>query len=299
MRTIPSADPNLVVAFIEVVRHRGFRGAARELGVSKSTLSQRVAALEDHLGARLLSRTTRSVTLTDIGASYHREVAPAVDALHQAESLVGALQAHPSGRLRMTAPIEFGHTLLGGIIARYAERYPQVEVEVHLNDRHVNLIDEGFDLAIRVGPLNDSALVSRQLGKPQPRCVFASPGYLRTHGTPSVPDDLKRHRCLVMSGVQNPGQWSFQVNGKLRTVSVTPTMLINSFNVLCTLAIAGVGLVQAPARFGEEALRARTLRQVLTPFAAPARPTLAVYPSARNVSPALRAMVDTLVECLA
>lgn len=295
---MPSADPNLVVAFVEVVRHRGFRGAARELGVSKSTLSQRVAALEEHLGARLLARTTRSVTLTDIGASYHREVAPAVDALRQAESLVGTLQAHPSGRLRMTAPIEFGHTLLGSIIARYAERYPEVEVEVHLNDRHVNLIDEGFDLAIRVGPLNDSALVSRQLGKPQPRCVFASPAYLRTHGTPQVPEDLKQHRCLVMSGVQNPGQWLFQVDGKARTVNVMPHMLINSFSVLCALAVSGVGVVQAPARFGEEGVRARTLRQVLAPFSPQARPTLAVYPSARNVSPALRAMVDTLVECL-
>ncbi|MFT3924522.1 MAG: LysR family transcriptional regulator [Myxococcales bacterium] len=298
MRTVRSADPNLLVAFVEVVKYRGFRGAARALGLSKSTLSQRVAALETHLGARLLSRTTRSLQLTDIGASFHREVAPAVDALRQAEALVGTLQAHPSGRLRLTAPIEFGHTMLGEVLARYALRYPDVEIEVQLTDRHVNLVDEGFDLAIRVGPLGDSQLMTRRLGEPQHRGVYASPSYLRRHGVPRAPDELKQHRCLAMSGVQSPAHWTFQIDGKTRMVPIVPHMLINSFQVLSGLARSGVGLVQMPERFAQEGMAARELRQVLTPFTPPARPTLAVYPSARNVSPALRAMVELLVECL-
>ena len=298
MRTMRGADPNLVVAFVEVVKHRGFRGAARELGLSKSTLSQRVAALESHLGARLLSRTTRSLQLTDIGASFHREVAPAVDALRQAEALVGALQAHPSGRLRMTAPIEFGHTLLGAVLARYAQRYPEVEIEVQLSDRHVNLVDEGFDLAVRVGPLDDSRLVTRRLGEPQWRRTYASPAYLRRHGVPQLPDELKQHRCLAMSGGQSPTHWTFQFDGKTRPVAVPAHMLINSFQILAALARSGAGIVQMPERFAQEGVAARELRQILAPYVPPARPTLAVYPTARNVSPAVRAMVEILIECL-
>ncbi|HEX6241939.1 MAG TPA: substrate binding domain-containing protein, partial [Polyangiales bacterium] len=218
-------------------------------------------------------------------------------ALRQAEALVGALQAHPSGRLRMTAPIEFGHTLLGDVLARYAQRYPDVELEVQLSDRQVNLVEEGFDLAVRVGPLDDSRLVTRRLGEPQYRRTYASPAYLRRHGVPQTPDELGPHRCLAMSGVQSPVHWTFQFEGKTRAVLVRAHMLINSFQVLTALARSGAGVVQMPERFAQEGLAARELRQILAPYAPPARPTLAVYPSARNVSPALRAMVELLVEC--
>ncbi|MCB9734249.1 MAG: LysR family transcriptional regulator [Deltaproteobacteria bacterium] len=295
MRTIQAADPNGVVAFLEVVAQGGFRQAARALGIPRSTLSQRVAALEAHLGARLLNRTTRRVALTDVGAAFHREAAPAMAALRAAESLVGELQARPSGRLRMTAPFEWGQGVLGAVLAAYAGRYPEVRVEVELTDRQVNLVDEGFDLAVRVGRLPDAAyLVARRLGEPRRRGVYGSAGYLARAGTPQEPGELAGHRCLVMSGSRTPTTWPFRVGGRERVVQVAPWMAVNSFAVLEALAAAGVGLAMLPEKRGAEAVARGALVEVLSEHAAEAVPVWAVYPGSRNAAPAVRAMIDVL-----
>lgn len=296
MRTIQQADPGAILVFVEVVKQQNFRAAARALGLSKSTVSQRVADLEEHLGARLLTRTTRSLKLTDIGASFHREVAPALDALRNAEALVGTLQARPSGRLRLTAPVELGHDLLGSVLGRYATQYPEVEIDVVLTDRMVNLVEEGFDLAIRVGPLADSNLVSRRLRMPQELCTVASPRYLAQRGTPKTPRDLAAHRCLVMTGAQTPSAWRYRVDGKERAFSVTPHIAVNSFTVLREVALADAGIARMPLRYAEGDLEAKRLRRVLARYSPGGRATLVVYPPARHISPALRAMVDLLVE---
>lgn len=291
MRTVFEQDPLAVLAFVAVAEHGSFRGAARELDVPKSTLSQRVAALEHRLGVQLLVRTTRSVQLTDLGASYQREVQPALEALRSAEATVALLQAKPAGRLRLTAARELGQELLPGVLATFGARYPDVTVDVDLSDRLVNLVEEGYDLALRVGPLADSALVSRRLGPPRPFGIFAGRGYLRKHGTPVTPAELADHRCLAMTGAQAPLAWSFTSGRATSTVRIRPVLSVNSYAVLVSLARADLGIIVVPESFAG----GEPLRRILPEHAPPVRQPLVVYPAARRISPALRAMVDVLV----
>lgn len=291
-----TADPNAVTAFVAVVHHRSFRQAALAIGVPRSTLSQRVANLEAQVGARLLARTTRSVSLTDIGASYYREVAPALEALVAAEDTIGQLKARPSGRIRLTAPFELGQFILGEALAAYTARYPEVKVEVDLSDRQVNLIEESYDLAVRIGPLHDSTLVARRLGRPQHLGVYASCDYLRRYGTPKEPRDLRQHRCLAMSGAQTWTKWAFRQSRRTELVELQPTVAVNSFAVLKDLVVAGAGISRIPCRYADSLVRDKQIREILRRYALPPRETFVLTPSGRHISPAVRAMIDVLLE---
>jgi DNA-binding transcriptional LysR family regulator len=292
------ADLNSVRVFAQVVESKTFRAAARALGMPKSTVSFRVAQLEDQLGERLLERTTRSLRLTDAGAAYHRRALAALEALEDAERVLSDQKSQLSGRLRVTATVEGGQFLLAPLFAEYARRYPLVELDVFLADRHVDLIEEGVDLAIRGGSLPDSSFVARRLSVPHALRVYASPSYLKARGTPRKPRDLEAHDCLVMTGQSQPTRWPFSVAGKPVTVAVRPRAQANSFVVIRELASAGLGIARLPEKIAEPAVIAGSLRSLLDPFVHDAKSggLHAVYPSARHLSPKVRALLELLEE---
>jgi DNA-binding transcriptional LysR family regulator len=291
------ADLNSVRIFAQVVESKTFRAAARALGLPKSTVSLRVAKLEDQLGERLLERTTRRLRLTDAGAVYHARVLSALEALRDAEQTLSDQRLRPSGRLRVTATLEGGQFLFAPIFAEYARRFPEVELSVVLADRQIDLIEEGIDVAIRSGPLADSGLVAHRLRVPGGMGYYASPAYLAARGVPRRPRDLERHDCLIMSGQREPRVWQFSVGKKALPVSVRPRAEANSFVVVGEFAKAGLGIARMPAYVASASVASGALVSVLDRYLAIAPgPLHAIYPSARHLSPKVRALLELLDE---
>ena len=189
-------DLNAIVVFVKLVELRSFRAAAQALRLPRSTVGLKISQLEEHLAVRLFERTTRSVRVTDAGNAYYREVAPALQAIGDGERAIAGLQAEPTGQLRWTGPADFDVRVLGDILSEYTRLYPKVQVQVELTDRRVNLIEESFDVALRAGPLDDSSLVMRKLGKPQRLMCYASAHYLGRRGNPQRPA-LSRWRLRI------------------------------------------------------------------------------------------------------
>jgi DNA-binding transcriptional LysR family regulator len=290
------ADLQAVRLFVLVVESKTFRAAGAALGVPKSTVSLRVAQLEDQLGERLLERTTRRLRLTEAGESYHRSAVAALEALRDAERTLSERKSRPSGRLRVTTTIEGGQFVFAPVFAEYLRRYPDVELDVFLADRHVDLIEEGMDLAIRGGELPDSGFVAHRVKAHASLRCYASPGYLRKRGAPRHPRELERHDCLVMSGQREPSAWKFNVEGRASVVDVHPRAFANSFVVLGEFATAGLGIVRMPSTVARRWVEAGTLREVLTAFAPATSVMNAVYPSGRHLSAKVRALLDLLDE---
>lgn len=286
-------DLNAVAAFAGVLEAGSFRGAALALRVPRSTISRRIAALEDQLGVRLLERTTRSVRLTGEGAAYHGQVRPALEALREAERAVSTARAAPSGRLRITAPDFFAvEPAFAEVVAEYMRRCPGVELELDFTNRRADLVGEEFDLAIRAGRLADSTLVTRRLGRPQQVRLYASPAYLRARGAPRRVEDLAHHDCLVLTGA--PRSWPLRRRGRVAEVPVRVRVAASGFELLRALALAGHGIARLPEYMGTEAVRAGALRTVLDRAAPPAQPLHVVYPSARHLSVKLRRLLELL-----
>lgn len=294
-------DLNALQVFTAVVDAQGFRGAARALGLPKSTVSRKLADLEAHLGLRLLQRTTRKVALTDAGEAFYRQCAPALAALVEAQKCLVETQAAPRGQLRITAPQSFAELFLGPVLERFYRQYPEVRVTLDLSDRYVDLITEGFDLALRAGDLPDSSLVARAVGGPEAqasgrfRC-YASPAYLAAHGTPRTPRDLSAHACIFYGSTERGAKWTFVLRRRRVLVPIKPRIACNSFFVLIDAALAGQGIARVPSFFAAEAEAKGTLVPVLDDFAVPPAALHAVYPSAHNLSPRVRAFLDLLTE---
>ncbi len=279
--------------FVTVVRHGSFSAAARELAMSPQLVSKYVARLEDRLGVLLFNRSTRRLSLTEAGHAYGERCRQVLDDIDEMESALGDLGAHPRGTLRINAPMSFGVTHLAPAVAAYQVSHPAVHVEMQMSDRVVDVVAEGFDLAVRIGKLEESALVARQLA-PCRLVVCASPGYLDRHGEPATPAELEQHNCLVYSYYSTRGDWSFERNGERHTVHIDGSFVANNGDAVTQAAIAHMGIILQPTFIVGKALRDGRLKIVLGDYTLPDLGVYAVYAHRHYLSAKVRTFVDFL-----
>ena len=282
-------------AFVAVADLRGFAAAARKLKLSPSAVTRLIAALEERLGARLLQRTTRSVTLTDVGTHYLERVKRILADVEEAERAAEGERTRPAGRLVVSAPVGFGRLHVSPLMSSYLKHYLEVSGELRLEDRVVNLVEDGVDLAVRIGELADSTLVARQVGTMQ-RIVVASPAYLKARGEPKRPEEIAAHDTIQFGATTGLPDWRFVEHGKEIRVSYAPRLITNSADAAIQYAVAGGGLTRVLAYQAAEALKQRRLKIVLARFALPAQPINIVYPTSRLLSAKVRTFIDLVVD---
>ena len=281
--------------FTEVAKQGGFTAAAEVLGLSKSTVSKQIAALEDRLGAKLLNRTTRRLSLTEVGQAYYERCRRIVEEAEEAELAVTQLQAEPRGTLRVNAPVSFGTMHLARLLPDFMARYPDLSIDMDLNDRRVDLIEEGLDMAIRVGELGDSTLVARRLA-PCRFTTVASPEYWAKHGRPQHPRDLVDHDCLVYKLRDRPGEMTFEGPDGPIDVATRGSLQSNNGEFLLAAVMAGRGVSICPTFFCGVQVSDGRLERVLEDYMRYEVAVYAVWPQSRHLSAKVRAFVDFLAE---
>lgn len=296
-------DLNRMALFVRVVQSGGFSAAARALAMPKSSVSRQVSALEQRLGTPLLRRNTRSLSLTEAGDTFYQRASRIIAEAEatEAEAIAGA--GEPRGLLRITATVGFGQAVLQPILADYLARFGDVRIEAYLTDQRINLIRDGFDLAIRMGTLDDSELAARKLGAFD-RVVCASPDYVQRRGAPATPDDLTEHDCLIID--RSLATWRFlpeqrSADGSAKrecSVRVRWRLCVNHVEAVRASARAGRGIANLPCYLVGDDLAAGTLLALLPGYAQPKVEITAVYPVSRTPSPPLRALLDLLAERL-
>jgi DNA-binding transcriptional LysR family regulator len=287
-----------MAAFLKVAELGSFSAAARQLGLSKSAVSKHVAALEERLGVRLLNRTTRRLALTEVGLGYRDWCARIVQEVEEAEQEAGRHGAEPRGRLKVSAPMTFGVLHLAPLLPEFLARHSLVEVELALDDRVVDLIEDGFDVAVRIGQPRDSCLTARRLADASHLCA-ASPAYLATAGMPRHPADLHGHDCLRYTLRRSPDVWEFERGGERQAVRLRGRLCANNGDVLRDAALEGLGVVVLPDFIVGGDIASGRLVRLLADWRLPTIPVQAVWPPQRHPSPKLRAFVDFLAERLA
>lgn len=281
--------------FVAVVDAGGFAAAASRLAMSRAMVSKHVARLEDHLGARLLNRTTRRLSLTESGTAFHERSTQILADIAEAEQIAGRTTVQPRGLLRLTLPLSFGLHCFGPLVADYAARHPQVRLDLSLSDRRVDLVEEGFDLAIRIGRLPESGLIARRLGTER-SIVVASPSYLEQHGVPQAPADLARHVCLAYSLARSGEEWRLLGPRGLEQVRCAGPIKADNGDILRLAALHGAGLIFQPRFIVDEDVRAGRLLRVLPEYASEELGIYAVYPSRRHLSAKVRSFIDFLAQ---
>ncbi|WP_437300205.1 LysR family transcriptional regulator [Sorangium sp. So ce426] len=284
-----------MAVFTKVVATGSFSKAGRELGLSPAGVSNHIRALEDWLGARLIHRTTRRLSLTEAGEALHERCARILAEVEEAQAAAGALHEAPRGRLRISVPITFGVRHLAPVITDYLLAYPEVAVDVSLNDRKVDLLEEGFDLAIRIGALPDSSLAARRIA-PSRSVLCASPAYVERRGAPAEPADLERHECLEYMYRATPGQWRFRgPGGEEVSVRVRGRLTATNGEMLRVAMLSGLGIGVAPTFIAGEDLAAGRLVPLMPRYALEEVGIHAVYPQGRHLSAKVRTFIDFVV----
>jgi DNA-binding transcriptional LysR family regulator len=286
---------NEMSVFARVVAAGSLSAAARDLGLSPAMVSRRLAALESRLGVRLLSRTTRSLRLTDEGATYYESCSRVLSEIAQADASVAAGRQEPQGVLRVALPVSFGHQYVAPLVPGFAARHPNVQLSLSLSDRHVNLIEEGFDVAVRIAALADSSLAARKLA-PNHRVVCASPVYLRRHGTPRAPEDLVQHNCLIAS--DSNALWEYKdPEGKSGVVRVSGRYACDHSEVLREWALAGLGITLRSTWDVRPHLESGALVSLFPAYSFDRDVAIyAVYPHRRHLPAKTRAFIDFLAD---
>jgi len=286
-----------LLAFVTVVETGSFTAAAERLGVAKSAVSRRVSDLEDRLGVQLLRRTTRRLNLTDTGRAFHEHGSRILADLDEAESAVLQQHGELRGTLKVALPLSFGIRHMCAPIAEFSRRHPRVEFDLDLNDRRIDLLEEGVDVAVRIGRLRDSSLIARRLFDAR-SVVCASQSYLDRHGVPQTPEDLGRHLCLLYSNIPDPTRWVCRDrSGTRHEVRVTGALTASSGDFLLAAAIHGLGIAVEPTFNAGEAISRGELVPLLTEYEWPVSPAWAVYPPTRHLSYRVRAFIDYLADC--
>ncbi len=287
-----------LAVFVRIVDNQGFAKAATSMGVSPAQVSRTLSRLEDRLGVRLLNRTTRRIALTEDGQALYDRARALLNELDEAEAAIRDRSATLRGTLKVSLPVHFGIHVLAPIIARFAHAHPHLFVDLSFSDRRIDLVADGFDVAVRIGPLSDSSLIARRLGQTR---VFtaASPAYLAARGVPTHPDQLVGHDCLLYRHEGTGTNWRFTAGDEDITVRVTGRIVTDNGEALVAAAIADLGIGRFPETFAGDAVRRGALVPLLSDYDA-VMPVSAVYPPGRHLTPKVRAFVDFLAsQCLA
>ena len=277
--------------FIRVVETGSFSAVAKELNSTQPTVSKNVAELESWLGAKLLNRSTRSLRLTETGSDYYERCVAILQDVEDAEQNVGLLQTQPKGLVRVTAAVAFGRLHVVPRLENFFARYPDIKIDITLNDRVVDLIEEGVDIAFRIGNLRDSNLVARKLCA-SPTATAASPQYLKKYGVPRHPRDLKEHNYVVYTDLGSPGQTTFRESGEPLHIKVSGNLQTNNSEVLRSALIDGLGIAQVPRWLIGDKVAAGELVEVLSKFQSAPSNVHAVYSPGRHLPSKLRCFID-------
>lgn len=283
--------------YVAVVDGGSFATAADKLDISRAMVSKQIQKLEEHLGTRLMNRTTRRLSLTETGREFYERSMQIVSDVEEAEQIAGQMTRMPRGVLRVTIPLSYGQHRLAGIIGDYTQAYPQVQLDISLSDRKVELIDEGFDLAIRIGAMPQSDLVARKIGGVR-SIVCAAPAYLEQHGVPQTPADLTAHACLGYTLTGTGAEWRLEGPDGMVTIPISGPIKADNGDIIRLAALRGAGIVfQPPFIIGDD-IDAGKLVRVLPDWQSAELGVYAVYPSRKHLSAKVRTFVDFLVNAL-